>query len=373
MVNFQQGRTPLFYRDHPQDIRHRTVQSRKPPPQSTHLIRGDPDSATSPSKYRSDLPDVALAAAEGQQSFFSDIPADFAPLVSVGSADASRPFRTLSTTESEPEVEASKPLSVQKKKQQKKKRKSSQSNSKEPRENGTASTATPSMVSFLQTKDKNVSHIQIESFIHKSKVKYSVDEIRTAIENAKSIGDDPKQLPEKHQKIVQKWQKIIDVIKKKTSDDDDDDDDYNPGGSFSKSKSLSTLPPKSNDKVKEGQMRLKLIKDARSAQKYSLIVPNTPMSRQILDEPPEEPEERPPKPSKPQAKQGKGKSKKEDPGGTVHTLAKDVGKKSPLALATYKKGSKKPILEMNPTEGFYKDYRFIYVILPEPVDELPRE
>ena len=47
----QQGHSAAFYRDHPQDIRHRTIQSRKPPPLSTHLMKGDPDSATSPSKY----------------------------------------------------------------------------------------------------------------------------------------------------------------------------------------------------------------------------------------------------------------------------------------------------------------------------------
>ena len=48
---FQQGHTPAYYRDHPQDVRHRTVQSRKPPPMATRLIKADPDSATSPSKY----------------------------------------------------------------------------------------------------------------------------------------------------------------------------------------------------------------------------------------------------------------------------------------------------------------------------------
>jgi hypothetical protein len=68
----QQGHSPSYYRDHPQDIRHRTVQSRKPPPVATHLIKGDPDSATSPSKYsnntydlRLQLPDVAKEAEEG--------------------------------------------------------------------------------------------------------------------------------------------------------------------------------------------------------------------------------------------------------------------------------------------------------------------
>ncbi|XP_071748221.1 uncharacterized protein [Lepeophtheirus salmonis] len=43
-----QGHSAYYYQDHPQDIRHRTIQSRKPQPIGTHLIKGDPDSATSP-------------------------------------------------------------------------------------------------------------------------------------------------------------------------------------------------------------------------------------------------------------------------------------------------------------------------------------
>ena len=64
LQSFQQGHSAAFYRDHPQDIRHRTIQSRKPPPLSTHLMKGDPDSATSPSKYNKQRalppPDVTL-------------------------------------------------------------------------------------------------------------------------------------------------------------------------------------------------------------------------------------------------------------------------------------------------------------------------
>ena len=48
---FQQGRSPMYYKDNPKHIRTRTVGSRKPAPTSTHLLKGDPDSATSPSKY----------------------------------------------------------------------------------------------------------------------------------------------------------------------------------------------------------------------------------------------------------------------------------------------------------------------------------
>ena len=41
----------MYYKDNPKQIRTRTVGSRKPAPASTHLLKGDPDSATSPSKY----------------------------------------------------------------------------------------------------------------------------------------------------------------------------------------------------------------------------------------------------------------------------------------------------------------------------------
>ena len=41
----------MYYKDNPKHIRTRTVGSRKPAPTSTHLLKGDPDSATSPSKY----------------------------------------------------------------------------------------------------------------------------------------------------------------------------------------------------------------------------------------------------------------------------------------------------------------------------------
>ena len=41
----------MYYKDNPKHIRTRTVGSRKPAPSSTHLLKGDPDSATSPSKY----------------------------------------------------------------------------------------------------------------------------------------------------------------------------------------------------------------------------------------------------------------------------------------------------------------------------------
>ena len=45
----------MYYKDNPKHIRTRTVGSRKPAPSSTHLLKGDPDSATSPSKYSCSL------------------------------------------------------------------------------------------------------------------------------------------------------------------------------------------------------------------------------------------------------------------------------------------------------------------------------
>ena len=343
---------------------------------STHLIRGDPDSATSPSKYRSDLPDVAQTAADGDHFYFSDLPADFAPIV-----PASKPFRTLSTTESENEAVAeAKSKNVAQRKKSKKKRKESQNNSSGS--GGKTSSAkptksddvTPAMVAFLTQKDKSVSHAQIENFIHKSKVRYSVNEIQTAIKNAKAIGVETLIEPDARQEIVDKWKMMLEAIKKH------DVEGETTGGTFSKSKpiSISTARPA------EGQTRLKLLKDVRSINKVDKLVPNTPGGHPRPETPEDHVEEQPTRTtSKPTAssaamtsKASKGKSKtskKDDSHTAQQTLSKDTGKKVPLALATYKKGSKKPVLEHNPTDGYFRDFKFIYVVLPEPVDELPRE
>ena len=59
----------MYYKDNPKDIRNRTVGSRKPPPTTTHLLKGDPDSATSPSKYSLSIanrhPHSSVAADKG--------------------------------------------------------------------------------------------------------------------------------------------------------------------------------------------------------------------------------------------------------------------------------------------------------------------
>ena len=46
-----EGAEGIFYNKFKHYVRVRTVGSRKPAPASTHLLKGDPDSATSPSKY----------------------------------------------------------------------------------------------------------------------------------------------------------------------------------------------------------------------------------------------------------------------------------------------------------------------------------
>jgi hypothetical protein len=305
------------------------------------------------------------AAGEHDGEQFYDIPVDFAPL--------DRPFRTLSTTESENEDNSSNPLFVKRRKPKKKKTASkSKKEAKSGNESGGMSSAmqkeeTSSMVSYLTTKDKNVSHAHIEKFIHKSKIKYSVDEIRTAFENAKAmIGTDEKPPADAHKRIVQKWKKIVDVMKSKSIEDEEEV----PGGSFSKSKPISILPPKPADTVKEGHKRLKLIKDARSAQKFEKLVPNSPNVSKNNDNHSDEQIEMRVVKGKPK---GKVKSKKEEGNLYAATVSMDTGKKTPLALATMKRGAKKPQLENSPTEGFYRDFKFIYVVLPEPVDELPRE
>jgi hypothetical protein len=291
---------------------------------------------------------------------------------------ASRPFRTLSTTESETEAASPKAkVSVQRKKSKKKKKKDSHSSGGDSGVTSAAKDdATPAMVAFLTTKDKNVSHAQIESFIHKSKVKYSVNEIRTAIENARTIGVDSVIEPgalesEAKQQIVAKWQRMIEALRSQEGAAPD----WAGASGFSKSRAISIQPPK----PAESSKRLKLLKDARSVNKVDRLVPNSEGERP-RPETPEAHDPAPPSPSKKAppspAKSVKGKSKsskKEEAGASTQTLSKDTGKKAPLPLATYKKGSKKPVLEANPIDGFYRDFKFIYVILPEPVDELPRE
>ncbi len=220
------------------------------------------------------------------------------------------------------------------------------------------------MFSFLQTKDKNVSHIQIESFIHKSKVKYSVDEIRTAIENARSIGGDPS--VEEHKRIAQKWKKVVEVVQNKSGNIDEMD---------IAAESIAKSKARNADAIKEGSKRLQLINDARKAQKFDKLVPNTPNSVATNDSYYEEQQLTPTeaKMSKNKGTKGRTKTKKDDSSSMGDTMSVDSGKKTTLALITLKKGAKKPSPEPTSTDGFYKDFKIIYVILPEPVDELPRE
>ena len=194
---------------------------------------------------------------------------------------------------------------------------------------------TPAMVAFLTQKDKSVSHAQIENFIHKSKVRYSVNEIQTAIKNAKAIGVETLIEPDARQEIVDKWKMMLEAIKKH------DVEGETTGGTFSKSKpiSISTARPA------EGQTRLKLLKDVRSINKVDKLVPNTPGGHPRPETPEDHAEEQPTRTtSKPTAssaamtsKASKGKSKtskKDDSHTAQQTLSKDTGKKVPLALAT---------------------------------------
>ena len=106
------------------------------------------------------------------------------------------------------------------------------------------------------------------------------------------------------------------------------------------------------------------------------MVPNTPNSIATNDSYYDEPEQPTPtetKTSKSKGTKGRAKTKKEDSGPMAQTMSVDTGKKTTLALVTLKKGAKKPSPEPTTTDGFYKDFKIIYVILPEPVDELPRE
>lgn len=350
----------MFYRDHPQDIRHRTVQSRKPPPMSTHLIKGDPDSATSPSKYRKEVGTV-----EGEVNI-ADIPADFAPY---DTTDDQKPFRTLSTTDSEVEAAVQKPAAQPRRKIKKKKKKS------EMGSGGTGPDETSALMSFLQTKDKTVSHANIENFIHKSKTKYSVNEVRTAIENARNLMDDkPGEVD--HEKVANRWRRIAETAKNSNimSDHEVGQDHSQGQGQTPKSRAMTTLPPKPSDSVKDSKKRLKLITDARSAQKLATLLPEG------YKPDPEDPSDKPDAVSTPaksspmrQLKNAKARvdSKHSKPG-IPQTQSQESGQKLGLPLQTHKKG-KKPPPEPHSIEEFYKDFKIIYVPLPEPIDDLPCE
>jgi len=321
----------MFYRDHPQDIRHRTVQSRKPPPMSTHLIKGDPDSATSPSKYCSEVVEIVE-----EYLNHADLPADFAPYA------AERPFRTLSTTESEGEAAVQKtsaaPAAAPQPKRKVKKKKKTRDLNDGPDE-------TSALMSFLQTKDKNVSHTNIENFIHKSKTKYSVNEVRTAIENARNLVDN-----DANESSGSKWKKMAEQVKQRNFASDPSDE----------KKSTKTLTKSTVDS--ESKKRLKLISDARSAQKIATLLPEG------YNPEPESPEATTPAKSSPKrpAKNVKGRLD------SKQTQGQDSGQKLALPLQTYKKG-KKPPAEPHSIEDFYRDFKLIFVPLPEPIDDLPCE
>ena len=201
-LKFQQGHTPAYYREHPQDIRHRTVQSRKPPPLPSKLIKSDPDSATSPSKYSptGQVSDVALSA----------------------NAKNARPDSSDNASESTIERGAKK-----KRKKFTKKKKQSNASGSAPTGGGTnnnevfasktptsASGAPPggapppppthgiaiakskqleaenlfkSEKKVWQTENRDRLNLDIQKFVHKSKGSFALDDIKHAMDNAKIL------------------------------------------------------------------------------------------------------------------------------------------------------------------------------------------
>ena len=257
---FQQGHSPSFYRDHPQDIRHRTVQSRRPPPISTHLIKGDPDSATSPSKYapatdnknlRAQLPDVAMVEGTGSPvPSPTDLKAleeaardqeEYEQLPVVSPSKGKVNFRTLSTSSSDGEGQKilarpkKTPLPRRKARRRSPPKKAADSESVDNGKKQVLKTQrlarqpilskdakTPLQPLSLQKSDnqKNppdtmaktaqdifddvseakVSHKDIQKFLHKSKMGMDVKDIRRAMMNAKVMGKEEEKAALNHRK-----------------------------------------------------------------------------------------------------------------------------------------------------------------------------
>ena len=155
----QQGHSPSYYRDHPQDIRHRTVQSRKPPPLQTNLMRADPDSATSPSKYSD-----ADESAEQEQS-----PSKKKSSKKKSKGQSKRPQTNERPDQGQPPPPggATSPggIIINKNKQE---------------------TAEKVFQSKL-TVNRDLLNTDIKKFLHKSKTNFNVDEVKYAMDQARII------------------------------------------------------------------------------------------------------------------------------------------------------------------------------------------
>lgn len=165
----QQGHTPAYYRDHPQDIRHRTVQSRKPPPLPSKLIKSDPDSATSPSKYEG-------RELSGNDSSDSEAPKRNRP--------ARKPKKKKKTSETTPATPNQNAPSAQH---------SGIVISKQAQEQAERELANNKKV---WSQNRDLLNRDIQKFLHKSKTKFAIDEVKHAMDNAKilhraeSVSDD---------------------------------------------------------------------------------------------------------------------------------------------------------------------------------------
>lgn len=441
----QQGRSPAFYRDHPQDIRHRTVQSRKPPPINTHLIKGDPDSATSPSKYRKSAAAAAAAVefnaasatavdqAEAEKILGISQDEGFGELLLSDDDDDSKlksvkKKANLTTSDSEESL-GNRPRRKPKKKRKDKpgllKTPSSPSKGKSLRSPGNSSNNNhqsddheankknaKELKYFGSSVDGPVSHFQIESFIHRSKANFNIEDVKAALDNAKIIGDTDKEIDlggkakrvkdAQALKVAKKWRVLAEKVKREHGrlGLDELDDKLNkidspgaqsprqkpsspkrrtsqsaqlpplqnsmsrsqllqksnsrlnlqpgPSKTPSKTSSIQMGPPKPTGDPAEGSRRMELLKAARKVQS------NVKMKQITSKMMPSD------------------KDKKQEPD---EPLKKIIVGRAGLPLLTRRDKMSKAQLK---TEGeaeksFYKDFRIIYVEVPVPTDEYPRE
>jgi hypothetical protein len=183
----QQGHTPAYYRDHPQDIRHRTVNSRKPPPLATRLMKADPDSATSPSKYIQ-----GQGQDQGQGQSLPDVAAQATRAASFNQS-------TDSENESLPATRRKKP----RKKKQIKQEQEQQEQQVQQRPRHLSETAGESARIVLSATTTNIDNKvknsgssdnrlinkDIQTFLHRSKSgAFNVEDVKHAMDTARIIG-----------------------------------------------------------------------------------------------------------------------------------------------------------------------------------------
>lgn len=412
----QQGHSPAYYRDHPQDIRHRTVQSRRPPPVTTHLIKGDPDSATSPSKYINQLPDVIKLVHDEPNEQIINLDQEIESAIQdIHSEDNNTKvnFRTLSTSssdrnnakDSENKTKYQKtPVPPRRKKLRKKKKRESGSspvrfgrgdeNDEEEKKKKEAKQVMGEIEDLEQLNNDvkkpltgqeeeidfstsaTVSKFEIEKFLHKSKMEMGEADIRKAIKNAHMFGQkEEKSHKKRDEDLKSSTSRVAHYRQLKPSV---------PPPTSNKTDSLSKPPPVGK------KVPPNVSKDKDEIRKTTKKTPPKPLpnptqlgpinratKKSLSDD--QESEENSKRLELIKAAREARKTVKTIPMGSDSPSKPNPhsSNKASLPLMTKplpkKKGAKGSADYADADQDFYRDFRIIFVTLPHTEDELPRE